>query len=216
MIRRVLFLYKHTYRTQVKNSPEREHQDAWPERSAQRLCSCSGRTWESVPTCPGAAGPAHQRSHPIRPGPGATPGHVLPRARRPHHRRPLHGRGANGHVLKERMTRAGEGQGRGHPLLRELLPCALPFCLSQGHNEFRASVAYNPGTPAVQPPERPLVSLLCRTAGQPAHGNGKAWLGGTRVPCVPDLAGEGGAGHRLWPWLFKVQEWTDARTRGGI
>lgn len=223
----MVFLNKCTYHTQVKNSPKPERREATAREQGSAALPAQGepaRTREKVPARP----PRAVTRTPLRPGPGATPGHVPGRACSHAPAAPARkGHEKHSEVLKGRMTGAPEGQGSGRPLLRELWPCAPPFHPPQGHNQFRASVACNPGTRAIQPPECPPVLLLCGRAGQPARGQWErpAVWGGTRVCPVgrprrtrgeqgTSPSGGVGSGHQPWPRLFKVQERTDAGMRG--
>lgn len=204
------FRYKCTYHTQVKNSPEPEHQDAGPESLFQQLCSCSGRTRENVPARQPRPGPHTSTRTRIRPEPRATPGHIPSRALRPHRHWPLHGRDVNGNVFKERMTLAWEGRGSCH--LRPALPSSSRSQRVQGQYGLQPR---HPGHPATRVSFGSFLAVPWGWLACP-RAVGKAGSGGTCVPCVPALAEEEGAVRLPWPWLFKVQEWTDAGTRGGI
>lgn len=149
LTRTVVFLNKCTYHTQVKNSPKPERREATAREQGSALCPLRENQRE-----PGRRFPPTRRAPSLAPRSdlGQEPPQATSQAGLSSHAPAAPAR--KGHekhseVLKGRMTRAPEGQGSGRPLLRELWPCAPPFHPPQGRNQFRASVACNPGTRAI-------------------------------------------------------------------
>lgn len=206
LIRRVVFLYKCSYHTGVKNSLEPEHQDASrPEGSSQQLCSCSGRSGGNVPARPGPAPPAHRHPHPHQTWARGDARARPARALRPRHHGPCPERAQTATASRTDGAGPGRGGGRATVCYRSRHPTPCPPIVPK-------VTARHPGPAATRTP----------SGNSPAGPRGWSACHGQweRLPLRPGLCRVCGPRRRAKQgtssWLFKGREWTDAGMGEGI